>query len=334
MAIYLTKYLCLENLPLNINGKLDSKQLLNNLPEFSEKILKATNPIEEKLVEIWEEILSIKDIGINQNFFELGGDSLTAIDLCARIHKIFNVQLFVKDILDNPVIKDLSDLISSKEKLVNNISIKKVEIAEYYPVSSAQKRTYYSTKKISENNLVYNVSGALLIDKLLDINKIKNAFLEILKLHPSFRTRFVLKDDELVQEIVEIENIDIDIFEGKEKDINKIINEFPKPFDLSIAPLLRVAVCILDNKKTLILLDSHHIIVDGVSLNILFRDFCKLYNDEEVQESDFNYIDYAVWENDYINNSYIRMNPSCITYMFCCCSVAKSCLTLLQPHGL
>lgn len=296
----------LDSLPYNHNGKIDKKALPSPEVSTEKEIVLPRNSFDEKLIKTFKELLNVNSISINDSFFELGGDSLSAINLCTKIYSEFNVQIFVKDVLENPVIKDLSDLIASSENKNNNIKLTKADEQTYYSLSSAQKRIYYSSKKASENSLVYNISGALLVDKLLDITKIKNAFSKILELHSSFRTRFVLNGEELVQEILDIKDIDIDVFNGCEKDIKKIVNEFPKPFDLSKAPLLRVSVCILDNKKTLILLDTHHIIVDSVSLNILMRNFCKSYNDEEVQESDFSYIDYAVWENNYINSDEIK----------------------------
>ncbi len=299
-------FIKLEKLPYTPNGKIDRKKLPMPNIDRNKEIALPRNNMDKALLNILQELLNINNLSIEDSFFELGGDSLTAINLCTKIYSEFNVQIFVKDILENPVIKDLSDLIANGENINNNITLAKADKQTYYPLSFAQKRTYYSSKKVSDNNLVYNVSGALLVDKLLDINKIKNAFSKIVELHSSFRTQFVLNGEELVQEILDIKDIDIGVFNGSEKDINKIINEFPKPFDLSKAPLLRVSVCILDNKKTLILLDTHHIIVDGVSLNILMRDFCKLYNDEEVLESDFSYIDYSVWENNYINSEEIN----------------------------
>lgn len=300
----------LDTLPYTPNGKIDRKKLpLPNLEIRSKEILPPRNNIDKFLINCLTEMLRTDNISIDDSFFELGGDSLAAINLCTKIYSEFNVQIFVKDILENPVIMNLSNLIlSNKESNSHNINQKlvKADKKDYYPVSSAQRRIYYSTKMISENNLVYNVPGALLVDSLLDIEKIKNAFAKIIDLQPSFRTRFVSKDDELMQEVLDLKNIDITIFNDTEKNINKIINNFPKPFDLSKAPLLRASVCFLDNQKTLILLDTHHIIMDGVSLNILMRDFCKLYNDEKINKLDFDYIDYSVWENNYLNSNEIE----------------------------
>lgn len=297
----------LDKIPYTPNGKIDRKKLpMPNIEVKNKEIVLPRNDTDKILIDLLKELINVQNISIEDSFFELGGDSLTAINLCTKIYSKFNVQIFVKDILETPIIKDLSDLIANRENLSNNIKLTKADKSVYYPLSSAQKRIYYSTKKISESNLVYNVSGALLVDSLLDIDKIQNVFSKMLELHTSFRTRFMQNNEELVQEVLDLKDINITVFNDCEKNLSKIINNFPKPFDLSKAPLLRVGVCILDNKKTLILLDTHHIIMDGVSLNILMRDFCKLYNNEKLKESDFHYVDYAVWENNYINSEDIK----------------------------
>lgn len=300
----------LDEIPYTPNGKIDRKKLpMPNIETKNKEIILPRNDTDKILIDLLKDMINVQNIGIEDSFFELGGDSLTAINLCTKIYSKFNVQIFVKDILENPIIKDLSDLIVSRitsDKPIKLKRLEKVGKAEYYPVSSAQKRIYYSTKKISEGNLVYNVSGALLVDSLLESEKIKNAFSKIIDLHPAFRTRFILKEEELFQEIVDVENIDIDIFNDSERNLNKIVNAFPQPFDLSKAPLLRVNVVFLDDQKTLILLDTHHIIMDGISLNILMRDFCKLYNNENIETSKFNYVDYSVWENDYLNSTEVN----------------------------
>ena len=80
--------------------------------------------------------MNTKPIGINDDFFELGGDSLTAINLCAKIYSEFNVQIFVKDILENAIIKDLSDFILSKDTINNSISIDFVPVMWYNIITS------------------------------------------------------------------------------------------------------------------------------------------------------------------------------------------------------
>lgn len=299
----------LDELPYTPNGKIDRKKLpLPELERENKEIILPRNSIDKLLISLLQEMLNIDDISLNDSFFELGGDSLTAINLCTKIYSKLNVQIFVKDVFENPVIKDLSDLILSKSANVKKIVIPKASKVKYYPVSSAQKRIYYSSKSLPEGNLAYNISGALLIDKVLDLEKIKNVILKLIELHPSFRTRFVMVESELMQEIIDNVSMNINSLNDSEKNIQKIIDNFPKAFDLSKAPLLRVGICYLDNSKTLILLDTHHIILDGVSLNIFMRDFCRLYNNEDIEDLKFDYTDYSVWEKNYLGSDEIKEN--------------------------
>ena len=247
-------------------------------------------------MKILERLLTIKNISISDSFFELGGDSLTAINLCSKIYSELNVQIFVKDVLENPIIKDLSDVISSKDLHNKNCPLKKAEIKDIYQASFAQKRIFYSTQAISGgNNVVYNVSGGLLIDSVLDVNKIVDCINKIVNNQSSFRTQFEIVDGELYQRIINHAQIKIDCYNGQEKDLQSILDKFPKPFDLTTAPLLRSSVYVLDNKKTLLLLDTHHIIMDGASLNILIQDFCTLYSNNNIDKLKFEYIDYSEW---------------------------------------
>lgn len=98
--------------------------------------------------------------------------------------------------------------------------------------------------------------------------------------------------------------IKIDLKHASSKDMRKIIDNFPSPFDLATAPLLHVGMYILDNCKTLILIDTHHIIVDGTSLNIMIRDFCNIYNnvDTVTSANQISYKDFSVWENRQISS--------------------------------
>lgn len=103
-----SKIICLDSLPLNVNGKLDTKALPKPDLDENKNIVKARNEVEKKLVEIWQEVLGINNIGINQNFFEIGGDSLSAIKLLNLINIKFNMQITIKAIFDMPTIQDLA----------------------------------------------------------------------------------------------------------------------------------------------------------------------------------------------------------------------------------
>lgn len=297
----------IDKVPININGKIDINSLpIPNEINHNKEIIKPRNSIDTKIVKAFMKFLGIKQISIEDSFFELGGDSLSAISICTYLNETMAIGITVKDILENPIIKDLSDSLtnSNNSKIINKISI--AEKADFYPLSSAQRRIYYAYKMIDKDNLVYNTPGAILVNSLLDRDKVQNCFKTIINQQDSFRTIFVLNNNEVKQKILDNVDFKVETTYNSEKNINKIINSFPRPFDLEIAPLLRVQLCYLDNKKTLLLFDSHHIIMDGSSLHILIDEFFKLYNNRSIGKLPIQYKDYTVWENNLINSDDIK----------------------------
>lgn len=294
----------IEKVPMNINGKVD----FNSLPipdeiTHDKQIVKPRNQIDSDIIKAFRKILGIKQISIEDSFFELGGDSLSAISICTYLNESCKLNITVKDILDNPIIKDLSDCLSNNN---SSASFDKIQIAKsdtFYPLSSAQKRIYYACKMNEDGTLVYNTPGAILIDSILDKEKVQKCFETIITKQASFRTVFIISEDEVKQKILDTVEFKIETSTNSEKNISDIINNFPKPFKLETAPLLRVHLCYLDNRKTLLLFDSHHIIMDGSSLHILIDEFCKLYNGESIAELPIQYKDYSVWENNAISSN-------------------------------
>lgn len=103
---------------------------------------------------------------------------------------------------------------------------------------------------IGDDNLVYNMPGAVLVDKVLDLDKIKAAFNKILKRHSILRTRFVLKNDNVMQEIEDSTEGLVSVFYNKENEIKEIAKNFSKPFKMEKEPLIRMEVHYIVNKKT------------------------------------------------------------------------------------
>lgn len=302
-----SKIIRLDALPLNNNGKVDRK----NLPEFDftssmENFVAPSTSTEIKLAEIWKDVFKVDKVGTNYDFFDIGGDSLLAIKLISIINSTFNVDITVADVFNFSVLNNLAEFIDSCNISNSNKSIKKTAKMDYYPLSSAQKRIYYSHKKIGNNTLTYNITGGLLINKILDKDKIVDAVKLLIDRYAIFRTTFTLENDEIKQHIIDDVNINIPVFEDTLDNLDKILNNFQKPFDLERDLLLRFSIYYLDNSKTLLLIDSHHIAVDGVSLNIFIEEFCKLYNNETLDDLQIDYKDFSVWENNFINSHDIK----------------------------
>ncbi len=301
-----TYFVQLDSLPINANGKIDR----NKLPIIKYKkinsdknIVLPRNDSDLKLINILRSLLDIDNISIDDNFFELGGDSLSAINYSSHIQNIFGVKIFVKDILDHPTVKELSDIINSKQSESENISIKNVPKLDSYPVSSAQKRIYFTCQMAGNDSILYNIPGGVILDGLLDTEKLNNCFNTLIKRHESLRTYFELNNDNVVQKIIDNYSFNLDILNNcNYEDLDTLFKEFVKPFDLSKAPLLRAKLIEFTNRKSAIFIDMHHIISDGSSLAIFTDELCKLYNDEKLPELNITYKDYSYFEHEQIEN--------------------------------
>ena len=133
------------------------------------------------------------------------------------------------------------------------------------------------------------------MDKIPDIEKLENCFNKLIERNESLRTYFEIIDGVPVQKICKDFSFKIDVINATDDNINNYFVDFVKPFDLSKAPILRVRIIKLIDNTALLLFDTHHIISDGTSMQILISDLCKLYNDEELEEIKFTYKDYSEW---------------------------------------
>jgi amino acid adenylation domain-containing protein/thioester reductase-like protein len=293
-----SKLIQMNEFPLNVNGKIDKNRLPQIVDEKEEKknIMQPKNKKEKMLLSIFEEILQKENISIEENFFELGGDSLSAIKLITKIFEKLKVQIKIKDIFENPSIIELAKVIEQTgETKQNKIEIAKIR--EYYPTSSAQKRMYYSTLADGKDSILYNISGGMVLDRKPNINKLNNSFNKLIQNNPSLRTYFEVIDGEIMQKIQDTVEFEIEYEKVEHSNIDKIAEEFIKPFDLSKVPLIRAKAVMLKNGKTLLLIDMHHIISDGQTIQIIAKQISDLYNGKNVEKPEIDYKDFSIWEN-------------------------------------
>ena len=299
----------LENMPINLNGKIDKKSL--PLPTFSNsntRIIKPRNDIDKNLINIFKKILHIDKISIANSFFELGGDSLSAIKLCIELYNIFRIQLSVKDIFEHSVLSDLSDYIITYQ--TTSTTIKKIKHQDFYHTSSAQKRMYYATKTDSEESVLYNIPGALVFDKTPDIEKLKLCFENLFERHESLRTYFEIRNDNIVQKIAPNINLKLEVKRSTSTNTEYLLKQFIKPFNLAKAPLFCATLVLQPNDTATLLINMHHSISDGTSVSILLDELSKLYNDENLPENEITYKDFCEWENTHFTTSEFRKSEN------------------------
>ncbi|WP_346868751.1 amino acid adenylation domain-containing protein [Clostridium sp. UBA5119] len=298
-----TYFVELEKMPLTTNGKIDRRALPEpNLDATLTEYEAPRNEVEETLVKIWGEVFGIQNIGINDNFFELGGHSLKATILMSKIHKELNKEISLKELFKVPTIKNLSRIIDDLQENPYSM-IKTIEEAEFYETSSAQKRMYI-INQFDKDSVAYNMPAVLKLEGDIDKIKIEETFNKLIRRHDSLRTYFQTYNNEIIQKIIKKYNFKL-LVKNEDGNLDKIIKNFIKLFDLGKAPLFRAEA--FENKgQSYLIMDMHHIISDGVSMNILIREFETLYNGGQLSPLKLQYKDFAAWQNKFLESQEIK----------------------------
>uniref|UniRef100_UPI0011DE3CD9 condensation domain-containing protein n=1 Tax=Caldalkalibacillus mannanilyticus TaxID=1418 RepID=UPI0011DE3CD9 len=251
--------------------------------------------IEIKLVQICREILGVNEIGVQDGFLDLGGHSLKMMELISRVHEELSVELTVKDIFDSLTIKELAKKIEHAEESGAS-AILPVEEQEIYPVSSAQKRIYLLTQ-LEESERSYHIPIILSVEGRVDYKRLEESFTKLIHRHEILRTSFDSLDGKPISKVHDSIQFKLTYLKGK-TNVEEIMNQFIQPFDLRQAPLFRVGIIQVAEAKHFLVLDMHHIISDGTSMNLFIQEFASLYKGEEVPAIQLQYKDFVNWQND------------------------------------
>ncbi|MBU7314571.1 non-ribosomal peptide synthetase [Paenibacillus oleatilyticus] len=296
----------LDRIPLTPNGKADRKMLpVPNHPlEGDSRVVAPRTPLEEELVRLWEELLEVKPIGIRDNFFELGGHSLKAMMLVARIYKQLQVEVALTSVFQAPTIEALAQLLQSKRQS-GFAPIAPAPPSERYPVSSAQRRLYI-LRQLEGAEESYNMPAAFLVESALDVQRLNDACARLMHRHESLRTSFEMVDGETFQRIHPAVDFQIEHGAATEEEVPSLLASFIRPFDLDRAPLWRVALYQAAEDRCVLLMDMHHIISDGVSVNLMMDELFRLYNGEEIPPLPLQYKDYACWQQEMLQSEAMK----------------------------
>jgi len=305
-------FVFLEAFPLTSNGKIDRKRLPRPAEESdlqSAAYIPPQTRTEKELVRIWEEVLVRNKIGVQDDFFRLGGHSLKATRLASLIHKRFNVKVDFNDLFTYTILKDQADLIDQAIK----VDFKEIAPAEElpdYPLSSSQRRLWILSQ-YEQGNIAYNSPAIYWLDGTLDIPSLKDAVQKMVRRHEILRTVFrPASNGEIRQLILSPQqaaiSILVDDLSGevdKEEKIKRLIREeIFRPFDLAGEPLLRIGLYQAEVNKWAFIFNFHHIISDGWSKNVFLNELLTIYGalvagrEEPLIPLRIQYKDYAVWQ--------------------------------------
>ncbi|MBE9205822.1 amino acid adenylation domain-containing protein [Nostoc sp. LEGE 06077] len=315
-------FVILDSLPLTPNGKVDRQNLPDGdriRPNLEETFVAPRNPIEEKLASIWAELLGIEPIGINDNFFNLGGHSLIAAQMLSRIRDGFQVELFFHHIFANPTIAALAALIEQPSHLQQQLqrpAIQPVSRSEYLPASFAQERVHF-IQEVAPEGSAYQAQVTLRFTGELNVAALEQCLSEIVRRHEIFRTTFPAADGRLFQVIhpawpVNLKVVDVQTVPKSEQqaEIQRLFDaEVQKPFYLDKLPLVRWLLLKLSDQEHLLIHIEHHMVHDGWSFNNVFlNEFLALYQafclgqPSPLPELTLQFADYAHWQREWVKS--------------------------------
>ncbi len=272
----------LEALPLSPNGKLDRKALPapDGQRQTTREYVAPRTELEKKLAEIWAEVLKLDRVGINDNFFALGGHSLLAIQIVARTKKLLDVEISVRDLFSLPTVSALSQAIGPGRRLDSSqrYSVTKLSPQPAYQMSPNQltRWRYFRNADWPSANMISSMEYQGASDKEL----IRACLQAVVLKHEALATQFTysrgarLKQCVLSAELVVDAALTYYDTRCDKVDISKyLLDAFTHGFKLLSYPLFRFFVHVTPAGKTYLTLIIDHIICDGTSLQIFWRDF-------------------------------------------------------------
>ena len=303
-----THIILVDQMPLNVNGKVDRRQLTQmarTVPRSKAVSARVPprNEIEAALCEVFADVVGV-EFGITDNFFDLGGHSLTAMKLAARLSRRLNVRVSIKDVFDRPILEDLAVTIQQGSAQHHPI----IPTTYRGPVeqSFAQGRLWFLDQlNLGESASSYLIPLAARMRGPLDTNALTAAFFALEERHETLRTTFEDQDGVGVQIVHSNHGSGltvVDMSPDHDSYIEWLRQEQTTPFDLTSEPGWRVSLLRLGENDHILCIVMHHIISDGWSVDVLRHDLGRLYTSALKAESPslpplpIHYRDFSIWQ--------------------------------------
>jgi amino acid adenylation domain-containing protein len=308
-------FVVLEAFPLTPSGKVNRRAL--PVPEIRPADLPTfvapRTPIEEMLASIWANILRVDEVGIHDNFFTLGGDSLLAVQIIARMRVSLGVELPFSRLLEFPTVAGLALIVEEfrKHQLPTTaLPLQPMKRNQTIPLSFSQEQLWFLHQLIPEEP-VYNEPCTIRLKGAINVDALEKALNEIIKRHESWRTRFITVDGQPVQVIEPPDTFNLTLvdlrqfpLEQREAEALRLATKQAKqPFDLTSDLLLRATLMQLADVDYRLFLTFHHIVMDDVSIQSVFlKELTALYEAYSIGKPSplaplpVQYADFAVWQ--------------------------------------
>ena len=277
-----------------------------------QEFLAPQTQVEKTLAAIWSQVLGIERIGIHDNFFHLGGDSIRATQIISRVRAAMQSELSFLSFFETPTVAGLAQCIERAQPTDNRFRVSSSRAStrnEPIPLSFAQQRLWF-LDQLEPGIPVYNRPIVLRFTGNLDIEVLDRCLNEIVRRHGILRTTFPAVDGVPNQVkspslTLAMPVVDLTSFADNEREaeaLRRAIWESHQSFDLAGGPLLKTRLFVLGAEKHLLLLLTHHMVSDGWSDGLFLGELAKLYRAfldggvSPLVDLPLQYADYALWQ--------------------------------------
>ncbi|MFG7945303.1 amino acid adenylation domain-containing protein [Streptomyces cacaoi] len=301
-------FVVLDALPLTANGKVDRRALPE--PEVGPGVeyVAPRTEAERLLCDIWAEVLGVERVGVHDDFFALGGDSISSLKVASRMRSAFSVELSPRALFDAPTVAGLAAVLGRGDMAATDSEDGITPVAREdgtpLPLSFAQERLWF-LEDFAPGSIEYNIAAALRLTGELDTEALRTALNALADRHEALRTVFGSRDGHGVQYIRAGGEVPVRVVEpGAAGTAEVLREEAVRPFDLRTGPLVRVVLVRESVGEHVLVLSLHHIVTDGWSMGVITRELSELYaaavagRPAELPELPVQYGDYAVWQRE------------------------------------
>ncbi|AZE68389.1 non-ribosomal peptide synthetase [Pseudomonas synxantha] len=296
------------------DGSLDSYAQFPGLPTQASEVALESD-LHNQIAAIWCEQLQLTSVAAEDHFFLLGGNSITATQVVARLRETLGLELNLRLLFEAPTLSAFAAGVAQLQQDggVAQGAIHALSRHEDLPQSLAQNRLWI-TWQLDPHSSAYTIPGALHLRGELDEDALRTSFQHLIQRHEALRTRFYERDGQAFQRVepqvdFALQVIDLSDLPHAERDARAQQireDEARTQFDLEKGPLLWVTLVRLDDEDHQLLVTLHHIIADGWSLNILIDEFSRLYaaavqgQSLELAPLTLHYADYGSWQRQWL----------------------------------
>ncbi|WP_243667325.1 amino acid adenylation domain-containing protein, partial [Pseudomonas brassicae] len=304
--------LVLERLPLSPNGKLDRKAL----PAVDASQAQATyvaprSELERQVAAIWQDVLKLERVGLDDAFFEIGGHSLLATQVVSRVRQVLGHEVALRTLFERSRLGDFVAALGASS-VGNEPPFAVVERGQPLPLSYAQERQWFLWQ-LDPQSSAYHLPAALRLRGPLDVLALQRSFDRLVARHETLRTTFVEVNGEARQLIAEQASVNIDLevvpaaADQAAQVQARVEAESSRLFALDQGPLLRVKLLQLGAEDHVLILTQHHIVSDGWSMQVMVDELIALYagysqgREVSLPALAIQYADFAHWQRQWMD---------------------------------